>query len=131
MWPNPQFAADLVAFTEEIFDGKLYILRSVKHVKYCIQLLAINVFISWYISSLLIAFFCLFLFCFFSTCLLLICPVNATMVCTRISFAFWHLQITCRSCILYDLEPDLGQWRPPSLSSSYAPQSKKIFVKHL
>ena len=24
MWGNPQETADLVAFTEEIFDGKLY-----------------------------------------------------------------------------------------------------------
>ena len=24
MWPNPQFPADLVAFTEEILNGKLY-----------------------------------------------------------------------------------------------------------
>ena len=23
MWPNPQFPADLVTFTEEIFNGKL------------------------------------------------------------------------------------------------------------
>ena len=24
MWPNPQFPADLVQFTEEIINGKLY-----------------------------------------------------------------------------------------------------------
>ena len=24
MWPNPQFTTDLVMFTEEIFNGKLY-----------------------------------------------------------------------------------------------------------
>ena len=24
MWPNPQFPADLVTFTEEIFNGKLH-----------------------------------------------------------------------------------------------------------
>ena len=24
MWPNPQFPADLITFTEEIFDGKLH-----------------------------------------------------------------------------------------------------------
>ena len=28
MRPNPQFSADLVAFTEETFNGKLYLLRS-------------------------------------------------------------------------------------------------------
>ena len=28
MWPNPQFYADLVAFTEEIFNGKLRVLYS-------------------------------------------------------------------------------------------------------
>ena len=28
MWLNPQFSADLVAFTEEILDGKLYFLCS-------------------------------------------------------------------------------------------------------
>ena len=28
MWPNRQFPADLVAFTEEILDGKLYFLCS-------------------------------------------------------------------------------------------------------
>ena len=32
MWPNPQFPADLVSFTEEIRNGKLHILRSVKAV---------------------------------------------------------------------------------------------------
>ena len=30
MWPNPQDAADLVIFTEEIFNGKLHFLCSVK-----------------------------------------------------------------------------------------------------
>ena len=28
MRPNPQFPADLVVFTEELFNGKLYMLRS-------------------------------------------------------------------------------------------------------
>ena len=28
MWPNPQLPADLVTFTEEIFNGKLYFLCS-------------------------------------------------------------------------------------------------------
>ena len=28
MWPNPQEAADLVTFTEEILDGKLHLLCS-------------------------------------------------------------------------------------------------------
>ena len=28
MWPNPQFPADLVTFTEEIFNGKLHFLCS-------------------------------------------------------------------------------------------------------
>ena len=26
MWPNPQFPADMVTFTEEILDGKLHFL---------------------------------------------------------------------------------------------------------
>ena len=30
MWPNPQFSADLVTFTEEICNGKLHFLCSVK-----------------------------------------------------------------------------------------------------
>ena len=30
MWPNPQFSADLVTFTEEILDGKLYFLCNEK-----------------------------------------------------------------------------------------------------
>ena len=30
MWPNPQFPADLVTFTEEIFNGKLHFLCSFK-----------------------------------------------------------------------------------------------------
>ena len=30
MWPNPQFSADLVIFTEEILDGKLHFLCSDK-----------------------------------------------------------------------------------------------------
>ena len=29
MWPNPQFPADLVTFTEEIINGKLHWLCSV------------------------------------------------------------------------------------------------------
>ena len=29
MWPNTQFPADLIAFTEEIFHGKLYFLCSI------------------------------------------------------------------------------------------------------
>ena len=29
MWPNPQFSADLVTFTEKILNGKLYFLCSV------------------------------------------------------------------------------------------------------
>ena len=29
MWPNPQFPADLVTFTEEIFNGKLHFSCSV------------------------------------------------------------------------------------------------------
>ena len=28
MWPNPQETADLVTYTEEIFNGKLYFLYS-------------------------------------------------------------------------------------------------------
>ena len=28
MWPNPHDTADLVTFTEEILNGKLYFLRS-------------------------------------------------------------------------------------------------------
>ena len=28
MWPNPQFPADLVTFTEEIFNGELHFLCS-------------------------------------------------------------------------------------------------------
>ena len=27
MWPNPQFPADLVTFTEEILNGKLVLLQ--------------------------------------------------------------------------------------------------------
>ena len=30
MWPNPQFSADLVIFTEEIINGKLHFLCSDK-----------------------------------------------------------------------------------------------------
>ena len=33
MWPNPQFPADLVTFTEEILYGKLSFLCSVKKSK--------------------------------------------------------------------------------------------------
>ena len=29
MWPNPQFCADLVTFTEEILNGKLHFLYRV------------------------------------------------------------------------------------------------------
>ena len=30
MWPNPQFPADLVTFTEEILNGKLPFICSVR-----------------------------------------------------------------------------------------------------
>ena len=30
MWPNPQFPADLVTFTEEILNGKLHFMYIVK-----------------------------------------------------------------------------------------------------
>ena len=33
MWPNPQEAADLVTFTEEILNGKLHFLCSVGYFK--------------------------------------------------------------------------------------------------
>ena len=33
MWPNPQFSADLVTFTEEIVNGKLYFSCSDCHKK--------------------------------------------------------------------------------------------------
>ena len=29
MWPNPQFPADMVTFTEEILNGKLHFLSSI------------------------------------------------------------------------------------------------------
>ena len=32
MWPNPQETAELITFTEEIFNGKLHFLRSVKEI---------------------------------------------------------------------------------------------------
>ena len=31
MWPNPQFPADLVTFTEEILNGKLHFLCGVPY----------------------------------------------------------------------------------------------------
>ena len=31
MWPNPQFPAHLVTFTEEIINGKLHVLSSEKY----------------------------------------------------------------------------------------------------
>ena len=34
MWPNPQFPAGLVTFTEEILNGKLHFLRSDLNWKY-------------------------------------------------------------------------------------------------
>ena len=36
MWPNPLFPADLVTFTEEILNGKLYFLCSVNQWVYYI-----------------------------------------------------------------------------------------------
>ena len=35
MWPNPQFPANLVTFTEEILNGKLHFLRSA--IKFCLH----------------------------------------------------------------------------------------------
>ena len=40
MWPDPQKAADLVTFTEEIFNGKLHFLRSVKSILETIYVIA-------------------------------------------------------------------------------------------
>ena len=37
MWPKPQFPADLVTFTEEIFNGKLHILRNVDNLEHPIM----------------------------------------------------------------------------------------------
>ena len=34
MWPNPQSPADLVTFTEKIFNGKLHIFCSVDFLKF-------------------------------------------------------------------------------------------------
>ena len=34
MWPNPQETADLVTFTEEILNGKLYFLCGVQNTSY-------------------------------------------------------------------------------------------------
>ena len=36
MWPNLQFPADLVTFTEEILNGKLHFLCSVRSLKVCL-----------------------------------------------------------------------------------------------
>ena len=33
MWPNPQETADLITFTEEIFNGKLHFLCTVLNVE--------------------------------------------------------------------------------------------------
>ena len=35
MWPNPQFSADLVTFTEEILNGKLHFLYNA-HCDHCV-----------------------------------------------------------------------------------------------
>ena len=37
MWPNPLFPADLLTFTEEIFNGKLHFLCSAKQGKNAIK----------------------------------------------------------------------------------------------
>ena len=47
MWPNPQFPADFVTFTEEIFNGKLHFLCSVL---YFIQKPAANQITSFYMK---------------------------------------------------------------------------------
>ena len=50
MWPNPQFPADLVTFTEEILNGKLHFLCSGKYDN-CFRikkaLRALLFFLSW------------------------------------------------------------------------------------
>ena len=46
MWPNPQEAADLVTFTEEILNGKLHFLFFEVR-KFCLWLLHL---VSWIIS---------------------------------------------------------------------------------
>ena len=39
MWSNPQDTPDFVTFTEEILNGKLHFLRSVKQVGITLQVL--------------------------------------------------------------------------------------------
>ena len=41
MWPNPQFPADLVSFTEEIFNGKRHILCSAGFIRCIYKISAI------------------------------------------------------------------------------------------
>ena len=47
MWPNPQETADLVTFIEEIFNGKLHLLRNVKCTWTLVNLLISNVRKTW------------------------------------------------------------------------------------
>ena len=54
MWPNPQETADLVTFTEEIPNGKLHFLCSVKFEKWSkklIDLICFNITVLQYFSK--------------------------------------------------------------------------------
>ena len=37
MWPDPQFSADLVTFTEKIFNEKLHFLCSVEKIQWLVK----------------------------------------------------------------------------------------------
>ena len=70
------------------------------------------------------------------TCLLLIFPLEATMVGNRKIFcilispnALSSMHPMCEPCILYDLEPDLGQGKRPPPSLSYARKRRKNLCK--
>ena len=56
MWPNPQFPADLVTFTEEILNGKLHFLCSVKLKLKLTTILNMN-FFHKYFSKVFVIFF--------------------------------------------------------------------------
>ena len=51
MWPNPQFPADLVTFTEEIINGKLHFLCIVNVHGRCSTAVIVIVYYCKYTSS--------------------------------------------------------------------------------
>ena len=94
MWPNPQFPAALIIFTEEILNGKLHFLRSEKFLA------------RWYLLELFFMKIANALHTFFNDCRYKLCfgiDVNKTSESKELNIChYWYFSTKClKGC--YDL----------------------------